>query len=72
MFVFGPHLHCGSGTPVTSLAVLGVHFSLNCLCLGLRVLGEAPCGCSSSSETYRSLIPASDLRITRSLSHCPR
>lgn len=63
MFVFGH---------VLSLAVLGVHFSLNCLCLGLRVLGEAPYDCSNSSERYGSLIPASDLKNTRSLSHCPR
>lgn len=72
MFVFGLCPHCGSGTPVTSLAVLGAHFSLNRLSLGLRVLGEAACGCSSSAERCGSLIPASDLRITRSLSHCPR
>lgn len=72
MFVFGPCPHCSGDTAVTSLAALGAHFSLNCLWLGLRVLGEAACGCSSSSERYGSLVPASDLRIISSLSHSPR
>lgn len=49
MFAFRPCPHCSRGTPVTSLAVPGDHFSPNCLFLGLGVLGEAPCGCSSSA-----------------------
>lgn len=64
MFAFGLCPHHSCGTPVTSLAVPGGHFSPNCLFVGLGVLGEAPCDCSNSARITGFAVVTAEMRVS--------